>query len=139
MVRAALSVGVAVLAIGCAPDATFDGDRNEEIRALEQHIDELVPDSWEPAGDPLINGVGCRLRDCVYYSVMFTPSPGPVTCDDLEAMLDEHAAGSGSVSPDDPNRPGCGPVGLYGGTVTRISSTSEGDEVRVSVNFFIDG
>ena len=82
----------------------------KEIHALEQHIDELVPDS----------GLGCRLRDCVLYSVTFTPSPGPVTCDDLEALLDEHAAGSGTVKPADPDRAGCGTVALYNGTVTRI-------------------
>lgn len=136
MVRTALTVAVSVLVVGCAPDATFNGDRDEEIDALEQHIDALVPDSWEQAGEPLMNGVGCRLRDCVRYSVTFTPSPGPVTCDDLEAMLSEHAAGSGTVKPDNPDRPGCGPVALYNGTVTQVSSSSEGDEVRVSVNFF---
>jgi hypothetical protein len=118
--RTALAVAVSALAIGCAPDATFDEDRDEEIHALEQHIDELVPDSWERAGEPLINGLGCRLRDCVLYSVTFTPSPGPVTCDDLEALLDEHAAGSGTVKPADPDRAGCGTVALYNGTVTRI-------------------
>lgn len=140
MVRTALTVALAVLAIACAPDATFDGNRDEEIDALQQHVDELVPDSWEQLGEPLMNGLGCELRDCVLYSVTFASGPGPVTCDDLEALLDEQVTGNGTVKPDDPGRPGCGLVALYDGTVTRIgfASDTERNEVLVSVNFFLD-
>ena len=137
MVRTALLVCVAVLAVGCAPDATFDGDRDDEIDALERHIDALVPDSWEQVGAPLINGVGCALRDCVRYSATFAPRPGPVTCDDLEALLDQHTAENGTVEADDPARPGCGHVALYDGTVTILGFHEEGPEVVVSVNFFL--
>jgi hypothetical protein len=62
-----------------------------------------------------------------------------VTCDDLQALLDEQVAGSGSIQPDDPNRPGCGHVALYEGTVTILGLHSGGDEVVVSVNFIING
>ncbi len=137
VLRIALTVAVAVLAIGCAPDATFTGDRDAEIDALQKHIDELVPDSWEQVGEPLINGVGCALRDCVRYSATFAPSAGPVTCDDLEALLDQQTAENGSVEADDPARPGCGHVALYDGTVTILGFHEEGAEVVVSVNFFL--
>lgn len=137
MIRVALTVSVAVLAIGCAPDATFNGDRDEEIGALEQHIDELVPDSWVQIGEPLINGVGCALRDCVRYSALFAPGPSPVTCDDLRALLDTQTADSGSLQPDDPDRPGCGHVALYEGTVTILGFDDDGTDVVVSVNFFL--
>lgn len=137
MTRVALAVCVAGLVIGCAPDATFNGDRDEEIEALEQHIHALVPDSWEQTGEPLINGVGCALRDCVRYSVSFKPGPGRLTCDDLQSLLDERTADGGSVQPDDPDRPGCGHVALYDGTVTTLGFHSEGEEVVVSVNFFL--
>lgn len=136
-VRIALTTAVAILAIGCAPDATFNGDRDEEIRALERHIDELIPDGWEQVGEPLINGVGCALRDCVRYSATFAPSPGWMSCDSLEALLVEQAADNGSVEPDDPGRPGCGHVALYDGTVTILGFHEDGAEVVVSVNFLL--
>lgn len=132
-----VTIAVALLAIGCAPDATFNGDRDEEIDALEKHVGQLVPGSWEQVGEPLVNGVGCSLRDCVRYSASFRPIPGPVTCDDLRALLDERVAGNGSIQLDDPARPGCSHVALHDGTVTILGLHSSGDEVVVSVNFLL--
>lgn len=113
MGRASLTVALAWVLAACAPSSTSPGDRDAEIGALAEHVVSIVPSDWEQVGDPLVNGAGCDLRDCVRYSVVLDPGDSAPTCQDITELL----AAAGPAEPPVTDADSCGAIATIDGAV----------------------
>ena len=128
-------LAAALIATACAPQATFSGDREAEIQALERHVTSLIPGTWEQVAPPRFNGLGCRLRDCVRYSVIYQATD-EVTCRHVHELLNETQPNPPDADQD--NEESCTAYAVIDGAVTRLGFDEDLRTVTVSVNYIYD-